>query len=33
MITCEARCRQEAEAYVRQRPDTGPLAHWRYEWK
>ena len=26
----ETACREEAEAYVRRRPDTGPLARWSY---
>lgn len=26
----ETRCRDEAAAYVRRRPDTGPLAKWTF---
>lgn len=29
----ETRCREDATAYVRNRPDTGPLSAWRFEFK
>ncbi len=32
-LEAEAKCRIEAENYVKERPDTGPLSMWKFEWK